>query len=175
VDLKPLGLKGVFGIVSSTFIDERGSFVRVWNQEIFSDYLGLNQSSVVINPKERTLRGLHYQSNPNSETKIVQCIAGSVFDVVVDIRPGSSTFCKFISIRLGPKEKFQGILVPKGFAHGYLTLESNSILLYFMDQPFVPESAKGIVWNDSNLQIPWPYRPEVMSARDAEFPHIKSL
>jgi dTDP-4-dehydrorhamnose 3,5-epimerase len=85
------------------------------------------------------------------------------------------SYGKHISIRLGPKETYQGIVVPKGFAHGYLTLEANSTLLYFMDNPYVPESAKGIVWNDPILRIAWPYEPEVMSGRDKEFPPMKSL
>lgn len=175
MELVPLELTGVFGIKSPTSVDERGSFLRVWDKENFRNHIDLTQASVAINPKARTLRGLHFQKEPHSETKIVQCVLGSIFDVVVDLRKNSSTFGKHLSIRLGPGDIYQGIVVPKGFAHGYLTLEDNCMLLYFMDKSYVPESAKGIVWNDPTLQIVWPYEPKMISTRDRNFPVIESL
>jgi len=175
MELISLELEGVFGINSSAFFDERGSFLRVWDEDSLKKHIELNQASAAINPKARTLRGLHYQANPHAETKIIQCIFGSVFDVVVDLRMDSPTSGSHVSVQIGPKETFQGIVVPKGFAHGYLTLEANSTLLYFMDHPYVPESAKGIGWNDPTLQIAWPYEPEVISDRDRNFPPMKSL
>jgi dTDP-4-dehydrorhamnose 3,5-epimerase len=175
MELISLNLEGVFGIISPTSFDERGSFLRVWDQKNLKKHIELNQGSVAMNPKPRTLRGLHLQTDPHAETKIIQCILGSVFDVVVDFREDSSTYGQYISIRLGPKETYQGIIVPKGFAHGYMTLDVNSTLLYFMDYPYVKESAKGIVWNDPALRIAWPYAPEVISDRDRNFPQINSL
>lgn len=175
MQLIPLDISGVFGIQTSSVIDERGSFLRVWEGINFNEYFKLNQASVAVNPHARTLRGLHFQTEPYRESKVIQCIMGSVFDVVVDLREDSSTYGKHMSIQLGPKETFQGVVVPKGFAHGYLTLEANSILLYFMDSPYVPESAKGIVWNDPTFGIAWPHAPEVMSDRDKAFPLMKSL
>ena len=175
MELISLDINGVFGILSSTSIDERGSFLRIWEEANFNTHIKLNQASAAINPKARTLRGLHFQTEPHEESKVIQCIMGSVFDVVVDLRKDSSTYGKHSSIQLGPKETYQGIVVPKGFAHGYLTLEANSTLLYFMDNPYVPESAKGIVWNDPTLRIAWPYEPEVISDRDRNFPTMKSL
>jgi dTDP-4-dehydrorhamnose 3,5-epimerase len=175
VELTALDLEGVLGISSPAAFDERGSFLRVWDEGDLERYLDINQASAAINPKARTLRGLHLQADPHSETKIIQCILGSVFDVVVDLRQDSSTYGKHIAIQLGPKETYQGIVVPKGFAHGYLTLEVNSTLLYFMDHPYVPESAKGIAWDDPALRIAWPYKPEVISDNDKNFPAMKSL
>lgn len=175
MELISLDLEGVFGINSSAFFDERGSFLRVWDEDSLKKHSVLNQASAAINPKARTLRGLHLQTDPHAETKIIQCILGSVFDVVVDLRKDSSTYGRHNSTQIGPKETYQGIVVPKGFAHGYLTLESNSTLLYFMDRPYAPESAKGIVWNDPALQIAWPYEPEIISDRDSNFPPMKSL
>jgi dTDP-4-dehydrorhamnose 3,5-epimerase len=173
MELISLELEGVFGINSSASFDERGSFLRVWNKEKLTNQIDLNQVSVANNPKIGTLRGLHFQKDPHAETKIIQCVVGSVFDVVVDLRRESRTCGKYLSIQLGPKEKYQGIIVPKGFAHGYLTLEVNSTLVYFMDYPYVPESANGIVWNDPNLHIDWPFEPEIISDRDRNFPTIK--
>jgi dTDP-4-dehydrorhamnose 3,5-epimerase len=175
MELIPLDLEGVFGISSSASFDERGSFLRVWDEGDLNKYIDFNQASAATNPKALTLRGLHLQADPHSETKIIQCILGSVFDVVVDIRQNSPTYGKHISIQLGPRETYQGIFVPKGFAHGYLTLEVNSTLLYFMDHPYTPEFAKGIVWDDPTLRIAWPYKPEVISDRDRNFPTMKSL
>jgi len=175
VDLTSLDLDGVFGIHSSLSSDKRGSFLRVWETEHLNNHIELNQASVAINPKARTLRGLHYQTTPYAETKVIQCIAGSVFDVVVDLRKDSSTYGEHIAIKLGPNERYQGILVPRGFAHGYLTLEANSTLLYFMDQLYVPEFAKGIIWDDTSLRIAWPCEPEIISDRDQNLPTMKSL
>lgn len=173
--LSALSLDGVFAISSPTFSDVRGSFLRVWDNEVLIAYLDLKQASAAINPIARTLRGLHFQNKPYEETKIVECISGSIFDVIVDLRDDSVTFEKYISIIIGPKEQYQGLLIPKGFAHGYLTLEANSTILYFMDSPYVPESSKGVVWNDLSLGIEWPFEPEVMSDRDQSFPSLKDL
>lgn len=175
MELEPLNFAGVFGIKSSSSFDERGSFLRVWDSEHLSKQFALNQASVANNPEARTLRGLHFQRDPHTETKVVQCISGSVFDVIVDLRKDSSSYGKNLSIRIGSKEIYQGIVVPKGFAHGYLTLESNSSLLYFMDNPYVSDSAEGLVWNDPSLQIKWPYEPQIISDRDRSFPSIENL
>jgi len=175
MELISLGLTGVFGIKSSTSFDERGSFLRVWDEENLSRQIDLNQASVSNNVKARTLRGLHFQKYPHSETKVIQCILGSVFDVVVDLRKNSPSYGKHLSVRLGSREIYQGIVVPNGFAHGYLTLEDNSSLLYFMDKPYVSESAKGIAWDDPTLQIAWPHEPQLISKRDRNLPVIESL
>jgi dTDP-4-dehydrorhamnose 3,5-epimerase len=175
VELTPLEMEGVMGVKSLTASDERGGLLRVWDEVHFKEHMSINQSSVVSNPKPRTLRGLHFQNQPNQETKIILCVLGSVFDVVVDLRQDSPEYGKHFAIELGPREKYQGILVPKGFAHGYLTLEPNSVLVYFMDSPYVLESARGINWADSALGIEWPCEPEIISDRDKNLPHMHSL
>lgn len=175
MELESLEIAGVFGIKTSTSFDDRGSFLRVWDVDNFREQIELVQASVANNPYPRTLRGLHFQTHPYSETKVVQCVLGSVFDVVVDLRRSSSTYGKHLSIRMGSKEMYQGIVVPKGFAHGYLTLEAHSTLLYFVDSPYVPESSKGIVWNDPILQISWPLEPKIISDRDKNFPVMESI
>ena len=130
----------------------------------------LNQSSIVLNPLSGTLRGLHYQADPFAENKVVECVSGKVFDVIVDMRKESSTFKKHLEIYLGPLEKFFGIFVPAGCAHGYLTLEENSTLIYFMDKEHSPANSYGIFWNDPNLPINWPTQPIRMSERDSKWP-----
>jgi len=170
--LVPLGLDGLFGIASAISIDARGSFFRIFDAPILQNRFALNQGSVAFNPNKMTLRGLHYQEYPYAETKLIQCVTGQVFDVVVDIRKDSPTFGQHLSLLLGPQHLYQGVLVPKDFAHGYLTLEPNSTLLYFMDQPYVPGAAKGIIWNDPTLQIDWPSKPLVISDRDKNFEQL---
>jgi dTDP-4-dehydrorhamnose 3,5-epimerase len=175
MELIPLALDGVFGLTSTNSKDERGSFLRVWDKTLLGMRFDLNQASAAVNPQAKTLRGLHFQEPPHAETKIIQCILGRVFDVLVDIRKESATYGEHISVVLGPDEKYQGVLAPKGFAHGYLTLELNSTLLYFMDQDYSVDAASGVVWNDPALQIKWPFLPEIISHRDAAFPHLKDL
>lgn len=175
MNIMPLELLGVLGIQSSAAFDERGSFLRIWDAVDFEGQFDLIQASAASNLRALTLRGLHFQAEPNDETKIVQCISGSVFDVAVDLREDSTTYRRCIARRIGPKEELQGLLIPKGFAHGYLTLEANSTLIYFMDQLYAPESARGIIWNDPALQIAWPSQPEVISDRDRNFPSLKNL
>lgn len=168
--LEPLDLDGVFGIASKPFFDERGSFIRIWETDSLFSHLKLAEASAATNLHRRTLRGLHYQVNPHAETKVIQCISGEVFDVLVDMRANSDTYREHISVLLGPHQSYQGLLVPAGFAHGYLTLKANSTLLYFMDKPYVAEAARGIRWNDPLLQIQWPLEPEVISLRDTSLP-----
>lgn len=173
--LAPLEILGVLGIQTSLSSDERGYFLRVWDAGDFKDHIELTQASAASNTRAMTLRGLHFQATPNSETKVVQCVSGSVFDVAVDLREDSITYGMYLARKIGPSEELQGLLIPKGFAHGYLTLEAESTLIYFMDHPYAPESARGIVWNDPSLQIAWPSQPQVISERDKNFPLLKDL
>ena len=175
MEFVPLSLEGVFGIISNPTFDDRGAFMRVFDKSNPIDSFVLTQASVVTNPVVGTLRGLHFQAEGYAETKIVHCISGSVFDVVVDLRKSSTTFKEHLSVSLGLMEAFQGILIPKGFAHGYLTCNANSTLLYFMDQSYNAEFAKGIAWNDPMLKIDWPNSPTVISTRDSSFPSIESI
>ncbi len=173
--LVQLELDGVYGIMSTISKDERGSFSRVFETPLLEGNFVLNQGSAVINPLEKTLRGLHYQENPHAESKIIQCMTGQVFDVLVDIRKDSPSFGQHISLLLGPQQMYQGIFMPKGFAHGYITLEPNSMLLYFMDQPYMPDLARGILWNDPALNIDWPCDPVLISERDSAFKELIHL
>jgi dTDP-4-dehydrorhamnose 3,5-epimerase len=166
----PLEIEGAFGIIEEPQLDSRGSLTRIWDSNSVLGEFKLNQSSIVMNPKLGTLRGLHYQSEPFSESKVVECVSGKVFDVIVDLREESSTYRKHLEVMLGPTETYLGLFVPPGCAHGYQTLEENSTLVYFMDQEHSPENSHGINWNDPTLSINWPQSPSLVSERDSKWP-----
>ncbi len=150
-------LEGLWVIEPKPFEDERGSFFRVFCKEMYGEvgfegnFVQINQS---INTKKGTLRGLHFQYPPVSETKLVRCINGKVFDVVVDIRENSQTFLHHFSIELS-KENQKSLLIPEGFAHGFQTLEDNSELIYHHTNYYSPESEGGIRYDDPILNIDW--------------------
>jgi dTDP-4-dehydrorhamnose 3,5-epimerase len=116
-----------------------------------------------------TLRGLHYQLEPKAQTKLVRCIKGAIYDVVVDIRKGSPTFGKWISVILTEHNK-RMLLVPKGFAHGFVTLVPNTEVLYKVDEYYSPEHDRAIRWNDPKLNIDWPVREPILSDKDRNAP-----
>ena len=109
----------------------------------------------------------------HSETKIIQCIGGKVFDVIVDLRKESNTYFKHTSLEIGPSSEYQGLVVPSGCAHGYMTLEANSTLIYFMDNVYSAESSCGVLWDDPSLKIEWPSKPSVISKQDLEWPGLE--
>ena len=166
----PLEIEGVFGIIEEPQLDSRGSLTRIWDSNSVLGEFKLKQSSIVTNPKLGTLRGLHYQREPFSESKVVECVSGKVFDVIVDLREGSSTYGRYLEVVLGPIETYLGLLVPPGCAHGYQTLEDNSTLVYFMDREYSSENSHGINWNDPTLSINWPRVPSLVSERDSKWP-----
>jgi dTDP-4-dehydrorhamnose 3,5-epimerase len=166
----PLEIEGVLGIIENSHEDRRGTFTRVWDSNSALQSFKINQSSVSTNPVAGTLRGIHYQEPPYSENKLIQCISGAVFDVVVDLRQNSSSYGKHLGMELGPSTTYLGLFVPEGCAHGYLTLTPNATVLYFMDAPFSPENAKGLLWDDPKLGINWPTRPKLISDQDSSWP-----
>ena len=167
-----LDLEGVFGITGESFSDPRGILTRIWDSDSIPGNFKLNQGSFVSNPLKGTLRGLHYQENPFSENKVIICTSGKVFDVILDLREDSATFGVHLEIELGPEETYLGLFVPAGFAHGYLTLEQNSSLVYFMDKEYSPNYSRGILWSDANLSIDWPTEPVLISERDSNWPGL---
>ena len=114
---------------------------------------------------------MHYQKHPNEEVKIIRCTKGKIFDVIVDLRIKSNSYKKWFGIELTSKNH-KMLYVPKGLAHGFLTLEDNSEIFYQMSDYFVPESARGIHWNDPSIGIKWPFIPSVISERDNSYPPI---
>jgi dTDP-4-dehydrorhamnose 3,5-epimerase len=165
-------LKGAFLIQLEKREDERGFFARSWCQRECEAH-GLNprvvQCNVSFNAKKGTLRGLHYQSFPHREAKLVRCTAGAIHDVIVDLRPASPGFKKHVAVTL-TAENHDMLYIPEGFAHGFLTLEDNSEVFYQMSEFYVPESSQGVRWNDPAFGIEWPSSPSFISRRDRSYP-----
>lgn len=172
LELIPIGDFGAFGIKSEIISDARGLMLRIYqNVSLLPDFKVM-EVSWVLNPQKLTLRGLHFQKNEFSETKLVFCTVGKVLDVGVDLRRESKTYLKHFALEIGPSCEFQGVLLPKGFAHGYLTLKRNSSLIYLMDNSYSPKDSGGLLWSDEALQISWPKTPRVISERDKLWPKI---
>lgn len=167
-------LKGVFEINLERKVDERGFFARTWCQEEFA-LNGLTsrlvQCSISFNSLKGTLRGMHYQHMPHAETKLVRCTAGSVYDVVLDLRPNSPTFKRWIGIMLTAADRNM-IYVPEGCAHGFQTMDDETEVFYQMSEFYNPESARGVRWDDPAFKISWPAPVEVISERDRTYPNF---
>ncbi len=152
--------------------DDRGFFARFFCVNEYSK-LNLDNKIVQINnslSKDKgTLRGIHYQLAPKAETKIVRCIKGSLFDVIVDLRKNSRTFGKWFGAELTAENR-RMMFVPKGFGHGFLTLEEDTEALYLVTEFYAPEYERGIRWNDPYFNIKWPFEPSVISDKDQNHP-----
>ncbi len=166
------GLEGAFLIRLEKREDERGFFARSWCQRECEAH-GLNprvvQCNISFNAKKGTLRGLHYQSFPHQEAKLVRCTAGAIYDVIVDLRPASPGFKKHTAVTL-TAGNHDMLYIPEGFAHGFLTLEDNTEVFYQMSEFYVPESSEGVRWNDPTFGIEWPSPPSLISQRDQSYP-----
>jgi len=149
-------------------MDERGFFMRTFEIAVF-EKAGINNRWVQENhsrsERMHTIRGLHFQFPPFTEAKLIRCIRGAVLDVFVDLREGSETFCHWDSMELSEYNK-KIILVPRGFAHGFCTLSDSSEVLYKVDNFYSKENEAGILWNDPDLNIEWPTRNPIISAKD---------
>jgi dTDP-4-dehydrorhamnose 3,5-epimerase len=169
-------LDGLLLIELDPFEDERGSFARTFDHDAFTArglHTAFPQWSTSFNRHAGTLRGLHYQADPHGETKLVRCTRGAVFDVAVDLRPGSPTRGRWWSVELSADNNRQ-VYVPVGFAHGFQTLVDGSEILYAMGANFVAEHQRGARWDDPAFAIAWPAPPagreRVISERDRSHP-----
>jgi dTDP-4-dehydrorhamnose 3,5-epimerase len=168
-------IKDVLIIEPQVFEDSRGFFMESYNRIVFEKY-GLKYDFVQDNQSlslhAGVLRGLHYQTQPKAQTKLVRVIRGAIYDVVVDIRKNSPTFGQWIGVILSESNKRQ-LLIPKGFAHGFCTIVENTEVLYKVDEYYSPEHDRGILWNDPDLGIEWPVSNPILSKRDQEHPLLK--
>ena len=168
-------LPGVIEIHLEPKLDERGFFARAWCRSEFRDH-GLNsrlvQCNISRNSRKGTLRGMHYQTEPFQEAKVVRCTRGAIYDVVLDLRARSSTFKEWIAITL-TAERGEMVYVPEGCAHGFLTLEQETDVFYQMSEFYDAESARGVRWNDPAFAITWPDKVEVISERDRTYPDFQ--
>jgi len=165
-------LSGVFVIHLDKRGDERGFFARVFCKEEFAKQglvTGFVQVKNSRSAEVGTLRGMHYQLGEHAETKVVRCIGGVLYDQVLDIRPESETFGESFGLELSAENRTM-LYVPKGFAHGFLTLSEGAEILYFVDAFYSPEFERGIRWNDPRFGLEWPMEPKVVSERDQGHP-----
>ncbi|WP_068675271.1 dTDP-4-dehydrorhamnose 3,5-epimerase [Oceanobacillus sp. Castelsardo] len=166
-------LKEVFVIEPKVYGDHRGWFTETYSKKVLEDY-GINTEFVQDNhsfsAKKGTLRGLHYQMDPKAQAKLVRCTKGAIFDVAVDIRKGSPTYGEWFGIELSAENKKQ-LFVPKGFAHGFMTLTDNVEVQYKVDENYSPENERSILWNDPVIGIKWPMNIKpVLSVKDDAAP-----
>ena len=170
-------LQGNYLIYLELRSDERGFFARYFCENEFKKH-GLNTRWVQINnsmSKEvGTLRGLHFQRPPHAEVKLVRCIKGSIWDVVVDLRKGSATFGKWFGSTLSDQNRTM-MYVPEGFAHGYISLEQHSEILYLVSSTYTPAAEGALVWNDPEVRIKWPMEPVVISEKDMSGDALKNI
>lgn len=165
-------LAGLTVVHSPAFQDERGGFRRLQCAREFAA-AGLAdvfvQTNLSTNNRRHILRGLHYQQAPYQEDKLVRCVSGRILDVAVDVRPGSPTLGRHFAIELD-EENGLALYLPKGFAHGYLTLSGQCTVLYHVSQFYTPGAERGLRWNDPRLGIRWPTSEPLLSAKDAAWP-----
>ncbi len=164
-------LAGAFVIDIEPIEDERGFFARSWCKDEFEKH-GLNsdlqQCNISYNNKKGTLRGMHYQRPPHEEAKLVRCVRGAIYDVIIDLRADSATFLRWQGLELNEQNR-SALYIPEGFAHGFLTLSDAAEVFYQMSSCFVPGSAAGIRWDDSAIGIHWPHSPQCISEKDTSY------
>lgn len=162
----------VFEVDSFAHEDARGSFRRSWCADSFArariDFVP-RQASLSTNIAAHTLRGMHWQEGPHAEQKLVRCIAGAVWDVALDLRPDSPAYLRWHAEELSA-EKGNALFLPRGVAHGFLSLTPGAVMEYLIDTPHAPEAARGARWNDPAFAITWPHPPAVISDRDRDWP-----
>jgi dTDP-4-dehydrorhamnose 3,5-epimerase len=166
-------LEGAFVIDLERRDDERGFFARTWCADEFSGH-GLNtrlvQANLSWNPRQGTLRGMHFQQTPHAEVKVVRATRGAIYDVIIDLRPGSPTYKEWIGVELTDENR-RALYVPEGFAHGFQTLVPDCEVHYLVTEFYTPSAEGGVRWNDPAFDIEWP-DPEnaVLSEKDASWP-----
>ncbi|MDQ7788253.1 MAG: dTDP-4-dehydrorhamnose 3,5-epimerase [Thermodesulfovibrionales bacterium] len=175
-------LKGVYIIELEKFEDDRGFFARTFCRREFESH-GLNpnvvQCNISYNKKKGTLRGMHYQAGPYKEAKLVSCIRGAIYDVLIDLRSDSPTYRQWLSVELTARcsplaAHYKMLYISEGFAHGFLTLMDDTEVFYQMSEFYIPEYARGIRWNDPLFHITWPIDVAVISEKDKTFPDFIS-
>jgi dTDP-4-dehydrorhamnose 3,5-epimerase len=175
----PTPLWGAWVVELEELGDDRGWFARTFDAHEFESR-GLNpavvQCNASFNARVGTLRGMHYQTEPHGESKLVRCVRGAVFDVALDVRSDSDTFCRWHGVELSAENR-RAFYIPAGLAHGFQTLQDDSEVLYQMGQPYVPDAARGVRWDDPAFGIEWPAPPthgRLISERDLAFPDWRS-
>jgi dTDP-4-dehydrorhamnose 3,5-epimerase len=176
--ITPLAIPDVLLIMPRRHGDARGWFSETWSARALAGTAAdtaFVQDNQAFSAAKGTLRGLHFQLAPNAQGKLIRALRGAIFDVAVDIRPGSPTFGRWVSAEL-TAEGGEQLWVPRGFAHGYCTITNDCEIFYKVDGPYAPQSEGGVLWNDPDLAIPWPLAGDpVLSAKDQVLPRLKDL
>jgi len=163
-------------IEPNVFGDHRGWFVESYNEKVFKDNgvdVKFRQDNHSYSKQKGVLRGLHFQNDPHAQTKLVRCTRGKIWDVAVDLRKSSTTYLKWFGIELTP-ENHKMLLVPQGFAHGFITLEENSEVQYKVDNYYNPNTDRSIKYNDLDIGIQWPLKDIILSEKDQNAPLLKN-
>jgi dTDP-4-dehydrorhamnose 3,5-epimerase len=176
--VKETKIRGCFLIQPKVFNDKRGYFIESFNQKTFNKMTGLTTNFIQDNESmssKGVLRGLHFQVGEHSQAKLLRVIKGKVLDVVVDLRPSSETFKKTFSIELSEENKTQ-LFIPRGFAHGFIVLEDETIFSYKCDNYYNRESEAGIIYNDPQLNIDWRLNKNefILSLKDTQLPLLEN-
>jgi dTDP-4-dehydrorhamnose 3,5-epimerase len=169
-------LHGAYVVDLEPIEDARGFFARAWSETDFADR-GLEshiaQCNVSFNRRSGTIRGMHLQRPPHEEVKTIRCVRGSLFDVIVDLRPASPTFRQWIGVELSAENR-RMLYVPRGFAHGFQTLEDDTETFYMVSEPYAPQAESGVRWNDPAFGIVWPLgEPTEISDKDRSWPDFE--
>ena len=173
---RELELAGAFLVELKPHSEARGQFARAWCREEFSSH-GLAtdfvQGNVSVNPEVGTLRGMHYQRPPHGEVKLVRCVRGAIYDVIVDVRPESPTFRRWVGVELSPKTLTM-LYVPVDFAHGFQTLQPDTEVNYLVSAAYAPGAGAGLRYDDPVLGIDWPLPVSRISTQDCEWPLLQA-
>lgn len=168
-------IPGAWIVDPKLIADARGLFATTWLPAEFAAR-GLEtavvQGNLAWNHKRGTLRGMHYQRDPHGQAKLVRCTRGAMLDVVIDLREGSPTFRQWAAVEL-TEDNRRMLYIPKGLAHGYLTLSDGVEVAYQVSAAWVPQSEAGVRWNDPAFGVAWPFEPAIISDRDATWPLLK--
>jgi dTDP-4-dehydrorhamnose 3,5-epimerase len=173
---KETKLTGAFVIEPEKFEDQRGFFARGFSQQEFLDH-GLRgtfvEAGISFNHSKHTVRGMHFQAEPNAQAKLVRCTRGRIFDAMIDLRPGSPTYKQWFAQELTAENRLM-LYIPEGCAHGFQTLEDESEVFYQLSQTYAPASERGVRWNDPAFGITWPVTENViMNDRDRNYPDFE--
>lgn len=169
-----LAIREVVLIEPKIFSDERGFFMEAYKYSDFRDF-GITEHFLQDNyssSARNVLRGLHYQKKPDAQGKLVYCLKGTIFDVAVDIRKGSPTYGKWVSVELSEKNHLM-LYIPPGFAHGFVVLSDYADVVYKCTAEYSPENDRGIIWNDPDIKINWPVEKPILSEKDKKLPMLK--
>jgi len=179
LEFRQFEIEGPFEIKPRKIADERGYFSEIFRLRAFEERAGkvqFVQDNQSLSVRPGTIRGLHFQSKPVAQAKLVRCLSGEIWDVAVDLRNGSPTFGRSVSVVLTPQQNNQ-LWVPIGFGHGFCSLEPNSVISYRVTDYYSPEHDKGVAWDDPDIGIDWPSvaDPETLSAKDRQQPRLAAL